>query len=54
MDDLFNMSDKLEDLKYQLQAWRSSEETRGLGIDVCKAKTLGSSSEAQKPTANAK
>ena len=48
------MSDNLEDLKIQLQAWRTSLETRGLRINVGKAKILDSSVEAQKPTRNVK
>ena len=46
------MSDKLEDLKIQLQAWKTLLKTRGLRIDVGKTKILGSSGEAQKPTRN--
>ena len=53
-DDLVIMSDNLEDLKIQLQAWRTSLETRGLRINVGKAKILGSSGEAPKPTRNVK
>ena len=49
-DDLVIMSDDLEDLKMQLQAWRTSLETRGLRINVGKTKILGSSGELQKPT----
>ena len=48
------MSDNLEDLKIQLQAWRTSQETRGLRINVGKTMILGSSGEAQKPTRNVK
>ena len=54
IDDLAIMSDNLEDLKIQLQAWRISLETRGLRINVGKTKILGSSGEAQKPARNAK
>ena len=53
-DDLAIMSDNLEDLKIQLQAWRTSLETRGLRITVGKTKLLGSSGEAQKRTRNVK
>ena len=40
-DDLVIMSDNLEDLKIQLQAWRTSLDTRGRRINVGKAKILG-------------
>ena len=53
-DDLVIMSDNLEDLKIQLQAWRTSLETRGLRINMGKTKILGSSDEPQKPTRNVK
>ena len=49
IDDLAIMSDNLEDLKIQLQAWRISLETWGLRINVRKTKILGLSGEAQKP-----
>ena len=52
--DLAIKSDNLEDLKTQLQAWRTSIETRGLRINVGKTKIFGSSDQAQKPTRNAK
>ena len=48
------MSDNLEDLKIQLQAWRTSLETRGQRINVGKTKILGASCKAQKPTRNVK
>ena len=35
------MIDNLENLKIQLQAWRTSLDTRGLRINVGKAKMLG-------------
>ena len=53
-DDLVIMSDHLDDLKIQLQAWRTSPDTWGLRINVGKTKILGSSGEAQKPTRNVK
>ena len=53
-DDFVIMSDNLEDLNTQLQAWRSFLDTRGLRINVGKIKMLGSSGEAQKPTRNVK
>ena len=53
-DDLVIMSDHLDDLKIQLQAWRTSLDTWGLRINVGKTKILGSSGEAQKPTRNVK
>ena len=46
--DLAIKSDNLEDLKTQLQAWRTSIETRGLRINVGKTKIFGSSGQAQK------
>ena len=46
------MSDNLENLKIQLQAWRTPQETRGLRINVDKTMIPGSSGEAQKPTRN--
>ena len=48
------VSDNLEDLNTQLQAWRSFLDTRGLRKNVGKIKMLGSSGEAQKPTRNVK
>ena len=48
------MSNIVEDLKIQLQAWRTALDIRGLGINVGKTKTLDSSGEAQKPTRNVK
>ena len=51
-DDLVIISDNLENLKIQLQAWRTSLKTRCLRINEGKTKTLGSSGEAQKPTTN--
>ena len=53
-DDLVIMSDNLEDLKIQLQAWRTSLETWGLIVNVGKTKIIGSLGEAQKPTRNVK
>ena len=53
-DDLAIMIDNLEDLKIQLQAWRTSLETWGLRINVGKTKILGSSDKAQKTTRNVK
>lgn len=53
-DDFIIMSNLLEDLKYKLQAWKSSLEMRVLRIKVRKTKILGLSSEAQKSTTNAK
>ena len=53
-DDLVIMSDNLEHLKIQLQAWRTSLETWGLRINVAKTKILGTSGEDQKPTRNVK
>ena len=53
-DDLVIMSDNLEDLKIQLQAWRTSLNTHGLRINVGKTNIIGLSEEAQKPTANVK
>ena len=47
-DDLVIMKDNLEDLKIQLQAWRTSLDTRGLRINVGNTKILGSSGETQK------
>ena len=41
-DNLAIMHDNLEDLKIQLQAWRTSLETYGLRINVGKTKILGS------------
>ena len=46
------MSDNLENLRIQLQAWRTPQETRGLRINVDKTMIPGSSGEAQKPTRN--
>ena len=54
MQMILSLSDNLEDLKIQFQAWRTSLETRGLRINVGKTKILGSSGEAQKPTRNVK
>ena len=48
------MSDNLEDLNIQLQACRTSLDTRGLRINVSKTKILGSSGEVQKPTIKVK
>ena len=53
-DDLVIISDHVEDLKIQLQAWRTFLETRGLRTNVGKIKILASSGEAQKPTRNVK
>ena len=53
-DNLAIMHDNLEDLKIQLQAWRTSLETYGLRINVGKTKILGSSGKAQKPIRNIK
>ena len=47
------MSDNL-DLKIQLQAWRTSLDTRDLRLNVGKTKILGLSGVAQKPTENVK
>ena len=52
VDDLVIMSDNLEDLKIELQAWKTSLETWGLRINVGKTKNFGSSGEAEKPTRN--
>ena len=53
-DDLTIMHDNFEDLKIQLQVWRTSLDTPGLRINVGKTKILGSLGETQKPTRNAK
>ena len=42
-DDLVIMSDNLEDLRTQLQVWRTSLDTRGLRINVAKTKIICSS-----------
>lgn len=49
-DDLVIVSDNLEDLKIELQAWRTSRDTWCLRINLGKTKILGSSGEAQKDT----
>ena len=54
VDDLAIMSDNLEDLKIQLQAWRTSLETWGLRINVGKTKIFGSSGKTQQSTRNIK
>ena len=46
------MSYTLEDLKILLQASKTSQDTRGLRINVGETKILGSSGEAKKPTTN--
>ena len=48
------MSGNLENLKIQLQAWRTSLDNLVLRINVGKANVLGSSGEPQKPTASVK
>ena len=48
------MSDNFEDLKIQLQTWRTSLETWGLRINVGETKILGPSGEDQKPKRNVK
>ena len=53
-DDLTIMSDNLEYLDIQVQVYRTYPDTRDLRINVGKTKILGSSGEAQKPTANVK
>ena len=53
-NNLVIIGDNLEDLKIQLQAWKTSLDTQGLRINVGKTKILGSSGEAQKPTRNVK
>ena len=53
-DDLVIMRDNLEDLKVQLQAWRTFLDTRGLRINMGKTKILGSSGEVQKATRDVK
>ena len=53
-NDLVIMSDNLQDLKIQLQGWRTSLDTQSVRINVGMTKILGSSGEAQKPTRNVK
>ena len=53
-DNLVIMSGNLENLKIQLQAWRTSLDNLVLRINVGKANVLGSSGEPQKPTASVK
>ena len=54
VNNLVIIGDNLEDLKIQLQAWKTSLDTQGLRINVGKTKILGSSGEAQKTTTNVK
>ena len=53
-DDLIIMSNNLEDLQIQLQAWRTSLDTWGLRANVGKTKVLSLLGKAQKPTTNVK
>ena len=53
-DDHAIMSDDFEDLKIQLQAWRTSLDTWSLRINVTKTKVLGLLGEAQKLARNVK
>ena len=53
-DDLAIMSDNLEDLKIQLQAWRTSLEIWGLRINMGKTKIFGSSGKTQQSKRNIK
>ena len=48
------MSNNLEDLKIQLQAWGTSLDIQSLRVSIRKTKILGSSGKAQKATSNFK
>jgi hypothetical protein len=48
-DDLVIMSDNIIDLKRQLEAWKTSLESRGLRVNVNKTKVLCSGWEAPRP-----